>query len=68
MLDDKYWDAWRKPSGVTQKDLEAEAKLETREDRQFYFVQYAAWRMINDKVNSLKATQRYIQQQIYRRS
>jgi hypothetical protein len=68
MLDDKYWDAWRKPSGGTQKDLEAVAKLETREDRQFYFVQYAAWRMINDKVNSLKATQRYIQQQIYRRS
>jgi len=68
MLDDKYWDAWRKPTGGTQKDLEAVAKLETREDRQFYFVQYAAWRMINDKVQSLKATQRYIQQQIYRRS
>ena len=68
MLDDKYWDAWRKPTGGTQKDLEAVAKLETREDRQFYFVQYAAWRMIHDKVQSLKATQRYIQQQIYRRS
>ena len=68
MLDDKYWNAWRKPTGGTQKDLEAVAKLETREDRQFYFVQYAAWRMINDKVQSLKATQRYIQQQIYRRS
>jgi len=68
MLDDKYWNAWRKPTGGTQKDLEAVAKMETREDRQFYFVQYAAWRMINDKVQSLKATQRYIQQQIYRRS
>jgi hypothetical protein len=68
MLDDKYWVAWRKPSNGTQKDLEAVAKLETKEDRQFYFVQYAAWRMINDKVQSLKATQRYIQNQLYRRS
>ena len=68
MLDDKYWNAWRKPTSGTQKDLEAVAKLETREDRQFYFVQYAAWRMINDKVQSLKASQRYIQNQLYRRS
>jgi len=67
MLDDKYWNAWRKPSSGTQKDLEAVAKSETKEDRQFYFVQYAAWRMINDKVQSLKATQRYIQNQLYRR-
>jgi len=68
MLDDKYWAAWRKPSNGTQKDLEAVAKAETKEDRQFYFVQYAAWRMINDKVQSMKATQRYIQNQLYRRS
>lgn len=67
MLDDKYWDAWRKPSSGTQKDLEAVAKAETKQDRQFYFVQYAAWRMINDKVQSLKSTQRYLQNQLYRR-
>ena len=66
-LDDKYWEAWRKPTNGTQKDLEAVAKAETKEDRYFYFVQYAAWRIISDKVNSLKATQRYIQNQIYRR-
>ena len=67
MLDDKYWAAWRKPSSGTQKDLEAVAKGETQTDRQFYFVQYAAWRMINDKVQSMKASQRYIQNQLYRR-
>lgn len=68
LLDDKFWGAWRKVTSGNQKDYEAVAKAETKEDRQFYFVQYAAWRMISDKVNSLKATQRYIQNQLYRRS
>jgi len=65
--DDKYWEAYRKPVSGTQSDLQARARMETRDDRYFYFVQYAAWRQINDKVQSLKATQRYIQNQIYRR-
>jgi len=65
--DDKYWEAYRKPIAGTQNDLMAKARMETRDDRYFYFVQYAAWRQINDKVQSLKATQRYIQNQIYRR-
>lgn len=65
--DDKYWEAYRKPVSGTQNDLMARARMETRDDRYFYFVQYAAWRQINDKVQSLKATQRYIQNQIYRR-
>jgi hypothetical protein len=67
MLDDKYWDAYRKPVSGTTNDLTARARLETKDDRYFYFVQYAAWRIINDKVQSLKATQRHIQNQIYRR-
>jgi len=67
MLDDKYWEAYRKPAKGTVNDLEARARTETREERYFYFVQYAAWRIINDKVQSLKATQRHIQNQIYRR-
>jgi len=66
--DDKYWEAYRKPVSGTQNDLQARARMETRDDRYFYFVQYAAWRQINDKVISLKATQKYIQNQIYRRS
>ena len=66
--DDKYWEAYRKPVSGTQNDLTARARIETSADRKFYFVQYAAWRIINDKVQSLKATQRYIQQQLYRRS
>lgn len=67
MLDDKYWEAYRKPASGTTNDLTARARIETKNDRYFYFVQYAAWRIINDKVQSLKATQRYIQNQIYRR-
>ena len=66
--DDKYWEDYRKPVSGTQNDLQARARMETRDDRYFYFVQYAAWRQINDKVISLKATQKYIQNQIYRRS
>ena len=65
MLDDKYWENYRKGSGTTN-DLTARARMETRDDRYFYFVQYAAWRIINDKVQSLKATQRHIQNKIYR--
>lgn len=67
MLDDKYWEAYRKPVSGTTNDLTARAKIETKDDRYFYFVQYSAWRIINDKVQSLKATQRYIQNQLYRR-
>lgn len=66
--DDKYWEEYRKPVSGTTNDREARARMETRDDRYFYFVQYAAWRIINDKVQSLKATQRYIQNQLYRRS
>lgn len=65
--DDKYWEEYRKPVTGTLNDLTARARIATREDRYFYFVQYAAWRQINDRVQSLKATQRYIQNQIYRR-
>ena len=68
MLDDKYQAAYVKPASGTSADLNARARLETKDDRYFYFVQYSAWRMIQDKVNSLKATQRMIQQRIYRRS
>ena len=68
MLDDKYNASYVKHAKGTTNDLNARARMETRDDRYFYFVQYSAWRMINDKVNSLKATQRYIQNQIYRRS
>lgn len=64
--DDRYWEEYRKPVSGTLNDLTARARMETREDRYFYFVQYAAWRQINDKVQSLKATQKYIQNQIYR--
>lgn len=66
--DDRYWEEYRKPVSGTTNDREARARVETKDDRYFYFVQYAAWRIINDKVQSLKATQRYIQNQIYRRS
>ena len=68
MLDDKYNAAYIKHAKGTTNDLNARARVETRDDRLFYFVQYAAWRIINDKVNSLKATQRYIQNQLDRRS
>jgi hypothetical protein len=66
--DDRYWEEYRKPVSGTTNDREARARMETKEDRYFYFVQYAAWRQISDKVNSLKATQKYIQNQLYRRS
>jgi len=66
-LDDEYWEEYRKPVSGTQGDREARARVETREARYFYFVQYAAWRIINDKVQGLKATQKYIQNSLYRR-
>jgi len=68
MLDDKYNASYIKHAKGTTNDLNARARVETKDDRLFYFVQYAAWRIINDKLNSLKATQRHIQQQLYRRS
>ena len=68
MLDDKYNASYIKHAKGTTNDLNARARVETKDDRLFYFVQYAAWRIINDKVNSLKATQRYIQNQLYKRS
>jgi len=68
MLDDKYNASYIKHAKGTTNDLNARARMETRDDRLFYFVQYSAWRIINDKVNSLKATQRHIQNQLYRRS
>jgi hypothetical protein len=68
MLDDKYNASYVKHAKGTTNDLNARARMETRDDRLFYFVQYSAWRIINDKVNSLKATQRHIQNQLYRRS
>lgn len=67
MLDDKYSAAYIKYGKGTTDDLKARARVETKDDRTFYFVQYSAWRIINDKVQSLKATQRYIQNQLYRR-
>jgi len=63
--DDEYWKAYREPVGGTQNDLTAYARTKTSESRYFYFVQYAAWRMINDKVQSLKTTQKQIQQRVY---
>jgi len=68
MLDDKYNTSYVKHAKGTTNDLNARARMETRDDRLFYFVQYSAWRIINDKVNSLKATQRHIQNQLYRNS
>ena len=65
--DDSYWEAYRKPLSGTKDDLTAYARSQTKDDRYFYFVQYAAWRMINDKVQALKQTQKQIQQQVYRR-
>ena len=63
--DDEYWKAYREPVGGTQNDLTAYARSKTSDTRYFYFVNYAAWRMINDKVQSLKTTQKQIQQRVY---
>ena len=63
--DDAYWKAYRKPVGGTQNDLTAYARTQTSDDRYFYFVQYSAWRQINDKLKSLQATQKMIQQKVY---
>ena len=65
--DDEYWKAYRKPVSGTQNDLTAYARTQTSDDRFFYFVQYAAWRMINDKLQGLKQTQKQIQQKVYSR-
>lgn len=65
--DDEYWKAYRQPVGGTQNDLTAYARVQTSDSRFFYFVQYAAWRMINDKLQGLKQTQKQIQQKVYQR-
>jgi len=65
LWDDEYWKAYREPVGGTQNDLTAYARTKTSDDRFFYFVQYAAWRQINDKLQGLKQTQKQIQQRVY---
>jgi len=65
LWDDEYWKAYREPVSGTQNDLTAYARVKTSDDRYFYFVNYSAWRQINDKLQSLKATQKQIQQRVY---
>jgi len=65
MWDDEYWKAYREPISGTQNDLTAYARIKTSDSRYFYFVNYAAWRIINDKVQSLKQTQKQIQSKVY---
>ena len=67
MLDDKYWDEYRKPVSGTTNDLTAYARAKTKEDRYFYFVQYAAWKQINDKLQGIKNIVRQIQSRQYHR-
>jgi anion-transporting ArsA/GET3 family ATPase len=68
IYDNNYYKAYLEPHSAPQEERKAHAIQNTREDRLFYFIQYAAWRIINDKVQSLKASQRYIQQQLYRKA
>lgn len=67
MLDDKYWDEYRKPVSGTTNDLTAYARSKTQEDRYFYFVQYSAWKQINDKLIGIKNIVKTIQQRQYHR-
>lgn len=67
MMDDKYWDAYRKPLSGTTNDLTAAARSKTKEDRYFYFVQYSAWKQINDKLQGIKNIARQIQSRQYHR-
>jgi hypothetical protein len=67
MLDDKYWNEYRKPVSGTTNDLTAYAKSKTKEERYFYFVQYAAWKQINDKLQGIKTIARQIQSRQYHR-
>ena len=67
MMDDKYWDAYRKPVSGTTNDLTAAARSKTKEDRHFYFVQYAAWKQINDKLQGIKNIARQVQSRQYHR-
>lgn len=67
MMDDKYWDIYRKPVSGTTNDLTAAARSKTKEDRHFYFVQYAAWKQINDKLQGIKTITRQIQSRQYHR-
>jgi phosphoenolpyruvate synthase/pyruvate phosphate dikinase len=67
MLDDKYWDLYRKPVSGTTNDLTAAARSKTKEDRYFYFVQYSAWKQINDKLQGIKNIARQINSRQYHR-
>jgi hypothetical protein len=67
MLDDKYWDLYRIPISGTTNDLTAVARSKTKEDRHFYFVQYSAWKQINDKLQGIKTITRQIQSRQYHR-
>ncbi len=67
MLDDKYWDIYKTTMAGTVNDMTAAAKSKTKEDRYFYFVQYAAWKQINDKLQGLKNIAKQIQSRQYHR-
>lgn len=67
MFDDKYWNEYRKPVSGTVNDLTSYAVTKTREDRYFYFVQYAAWKQISDKLQGIKSIARQIQSRQYHR-
>jgi len=67
MMDDKYWEEYRKPVSGTTNDLTAYARSKTKEDRYFYFVQYSAWKQINDKLQGIKNITKQIQSRQYHR-
>jgi hypothetical protein len=67
MMDDKYWAAYKRPVSGTTNDLTAYAKTNTKEDRYFYFVQYAAWKQINDKLQGIKTIAKQIYSRQYHR-
>ena len=67
LLDDKYWDEYRKPISGTTNDLTAYARSQTKEDRYFYFVQYAAWKQINDRLQGIKNIAKQVQSRQYHR-
>lgn len=67
LLDDKYWEEYRKPISGTNNDLTAYARSKTKEERYFYFVQYAAWKQINDKLQGIKNIVKQVQSRQYHR-
>jgi hypothetical protein len=67
MMDDEYWEAYRKVISGTTNDRMAAAKTKTKEDRYFYFVQYAAWKQINDKLQGIKTIAKQIQNRQFHR-